>query len=470
MSCHKKSKCFRSTPRSVGRRTFLSVAGGLGLGTIVPYFWIPKNVQAKTAGTASAKHLVYIRLSGGFRFPTAFNANVAAQFNPFGLASGVSGSPQWGVSKLLEGEGMWLTEERAEMGLQTVTSIAQDIAVMPCVDHEPLSGSADGNHQTGLERFLTGYVGGEVGIFTMLNYGLSERVQEAADEGKVLLPAVIMGESGMGRGNGAYAAYRPPVLRGDELGRFAGGAGKDAVPPWARQLSQNLDVQHRDTRNANYYAAVDAYLQSRAATRAYQEILASDALNIENQSGEVIDGISNNQLEQIFGTDRAARDVRLALRLFHFGCPAVYLDQGGYDYHSDEDERLPDSMQGLNHLLSGLHFALKRMQHPDGGSYWDHTIVACGSEFSRSARGSRFNSAGGSDHGGDNATRWMSMPFMGGPIRAAGRMIGSTNRDTLAAEGQVYSYRSVMKTMMDALGAKHDEFFVADPVFDELFV
>ena len=110
------------------------------------------------------------------------------------------------------------------------------------------------------------------------------------------------------------------------------------------------------------------------------------------------------------------------------------------------------------------------MDHPDGGKYWDHTIVTLGSEFSRSTRGGRFNSARGSDHGGDYATRWMSMPFFGGPIQALGRRIGETDPGDLAPLGKVLSYRATMKTMMDALGCEHSEFFPADEPFDDLFI
>ncbi|MCH9680483.1 MAG: DUF1501 domain-containing protein, partial [Deltaproteobacteria bacterium] len=335
------------------------------------------------------------------------------------------------------------------------------------VDHEPLAGSADGNHNTGLERFLTGYVGGDTGLFTMVNYGLRDVVAEAAAGGEIQLPAVIMGESGMGRGTGAYGAYRPPVLRGDDLDLFDSNASSE-LPQWARDLADGYDLRHRDKVNTAHFPTVDAYLQSREATKAYAEIFASDMLKVGDASNEVYDGLSNADLAMAFG-DGAGRNAHLALRLFHFGCPAVYLDQGGYDFHSDEEEMLPERIQGLNRLLSALEWSLKLLEHPSGGTYWDHTIVAVGSEFSRSARGAAFNSARGSDHGGDYATRWMSMPFMGGPIGARGRRIGSTSADDLSDQGPVFSYRSMWKTMLDALGAEHDEFFPADEPFDDLF-
>src|SRR5690606_35362154 len=120
-----------------------------------------------------------------------------------------------------------------------------------------------------------------------------------------------------------------------------------------------------------------------------------------------------------------------------------------YDYHSGEEENLPTSMERVNRLIRGLMHDLPRMEHPDGGTYWDHTVVTFGSEFSRTAGGSRFNSARGSDHSGDRPTRWMSMPFFGGPV-VGGRVVGATTtRDELSPEGTVYSYRSMLNTLMD---------------------
>ncbi|MEM6989350.1 MAG: DUF1501 domain-containing protein, partial [Myxococcota bacterium] len=407
-------------------------------------------------------------LSGGFRFPTAFNGDLSGQFNPFGLANGIASGTEWGVGGIL-GENEWLTEDLAAIGLKPVPSFANDMAVLTCVDHEPLSGSADGNHQTGLERYWTGYVGGDTGLFTMLNYGLREQTLMAQADGQINLPAIIMGGSGMGRGSGEYGAFRPPVLRGDDLDRFAAGA-TEALPEWARTMSEARDLRLSEKVNQSHFSKIDAYIQSREATKAYAEIFASEALKIGDGGNEAIDGLSNAELAAAFAGSGAGQDAHLALRLFHFGCPAVYIDEGGYDMHSDEEEGLPMRIQGLNQMLSGLEWALKTMDHPDGGKYWDHTIVALGSEFSRSARGAPFNSARGSDHGGDFATRFMSMPFMGGPIAAAGRQIGTTNRDDMSPEGAVFSYRSTWKTLMDALGAEHEPFFPADEPFDDLFV
>ena len=458
-----------------GRRGFLKALGvggaAAGAGLAAPYLWIPQ-AHANTVGFGSAKHLICIRLSGGFRFPTAFNSDMGEEFSPWGTANGVASGTEWGVGKLLEtqtGDGSWFTQDLQDMGVKKFTDMTNEVSVISCVDHEPLSGSADGNHASGLERYLTGYVMGQNGIFTMINYGLRERYALAQMEGQTLLPAIIMGQAGMGRGIGEYAAYRPPIMNGNDLDRF-GFNTDELLPEWARQMTNDYDTRYRDSQELPHYPVVDAYLQSREATKAYAEIFSSEPLKIENGSQELFDGVSNAQLRQVFGDSGASRNLRLGLRLFHYGCPAIYLDQGGYDYHSGEEEGLPGRLQELTRLLSALFWALKTMDHPEGGKYWDHTIVTLGSEFSRTSRGGRFNSARGSDHGGDYATRWMSMPFFGGPIAAAGRRIGETDPSDLSPLGKVLSYRATMKTMMDALGCDHAEFFPADEPFDDLFI
>lgn len=455
------------------RRGFLKGVAAAGAGIAMPHLWLPKDGLAQSMARGAAKHLILIRLSGGFRFTAAFNGEVDDLYNPFGRATTKADGAEWGVGKLME-QASWLGgadgEARKAFGMKPINEMANLISVLPCVDHEPTSGSADGNHGTGLERYLTGYVGGETSILTMINYGLRARYEQALLDNETLLPAFSLGSSGMSRGSGQYAAYRPPVLSGG-FDRFGFNAD-ESLPDWSREMSAKADARMRDRQHPSLRAPVDAYIQTRDATRRYSDIFNDDLLKIGSRSDVAVDGVTNVQLAQMFGNSGAAQSLRLALRLFHFGCPAVYLDQGGYDMHSGEEGGLPPRMDELNQLLSALIAALKLMDHPSGGKYWDHTLVAIGSEFGRSTRGQRFNSARGSDHGGDFATRWMSMPVFGGIIESAGnagRAFGGTRGADLMAVDKIYAYRALMKTMMDALGCDHREFFPADRPFDDLF-
>lgn len=465
----------RSPLSTLRRRTFLAGAAAAAF----PHIWIPKPAFAQQCtGRGGVKHLIYVRLNGGFRFTTAFNADVGAVYNPFGVAKGLASGTEWGVSQLFEAapwlDDMNMGQARRELGMQPVTSFTNEMAVLATVDHEPTSGNADGNHGTGLERFLTGYVNGDNSIFTMLNYGLRARIEAAAAEGKIELPPFVLGSSGMALGAGKYAAYRPPLVQGDSFENFVF-SDVSKLPMWATDMAKEVDTRMHDRVVPRAKPPVEAYIASRESTAKFAEIFSSEILRISNRSNDEIDGISNQELATLFGDSGAGRQIALALRLFHFGCPAVYLDQGGYDMHSNEDENLPGAISELGLLLSGLNFALKKMKYPEelgGGSYWDHTLVVMGSEFGRTTRGTPFNSAGGSDHGGDRATRWMSMPFMGGIVTQSGmggKQYGVTEKSELRDDGRVYSYRAVAKTLMDLLCADHSEFFPEDPPLADIF-
>jgi len=454
------------------RRSFLRGAlGAAALTTSAPFF-IGKGKQAfaRTEAFGQAKHLIYIRLRSGFRFTTAFNGAVSEQFNPFGKATGLAQGTEWGVSKLLQPT-PWLDGDdgarRRTLGMRPLTEIANKIAVIPCVDHEPTSAGADGNHGSGLERYWYGSVGGPAGFFTLINYGLRDRFAATTTSGEVAIPAFCLGDAGMARGLGIYAAHRPPVVQSGSLDGF-GLSVEDRVPTWARNFSKSRDERYRDRLRGDSRGVVDAYLETRKATVRFAEIFQDPILRTGG-GDEDIDGMTNDQLSLVFGDSDAGRNIRLALRLFHFGCPAVYIDQGGYDMHSGEEQELPNRMTEVSRLISGLVFTLGRMRHPSGGSYWDHTVVAFGSEFGRTSYGNRFNSARGSDHNGDNETRWMSMPFFGGPVAQPGAQLGSTRASDLSAQGDVVSYRSVMKSLLDVLGCEHEDIFPADPAWSPLF-
>jgi hypothetical protein len=459
---------------TLGRRRLLQ---GLGTGAAAlafPHLWLPREARAQTAGHGAVRHLIYIRLSGGFRFTTAFNSDVDAEFNPFGGSGRRAPGTEWGVGKLLE-RASWLEGEdgkpQRDLGMRPVAEFSNEMCVLPCVDHEPFSARADGGHGTGLERFLTGYVGGATGFLTLVNYGVRERVKNAAAEGITLLPAFSLGEAGMATGAGIYATYRPPVLEGSGFERFSVDPDS-SLPPWAAKVASRLDARFHERLHTALRGGVETYQQTRKATSDYGRIFRDPLLRVSSDSEEQVDGISNRELRTLLGTDTTGQRAALALRLFHFGCPAVFLNQGGYDFHSREDAELPGEMDAANRLVSGLRTALQKMQHPEGGSYWDKTLVVLGSEFGRTTGGSRFNSANGSDHGSDLATRWMSMPFMGGVITSAGKggkSLGSVNGSNLKATGQVYSYRSVLKTMLDLLGADHQGIFPADAPIQDFF-
>ena len=257
-----QSQSCLEAPRKRSRISRRKLLTGAVLG--FPTLWIPNPVYAQQcAGRGGVKHLIYIRLNGGFRFTCAFNGDVADQFNPFGLARGMPSGAEWGASRLLE-RADWLDEANggdalADLGMRTVPAFADEVAVLATVDHEPFAGNADGNHGTGLERYHTGYVAGENSLFTYLNYGIRERIAAAAAEGRVELPPFVLGDSGMAKGTGALAAYRAPLVQGDSFEDFTF-ANSAALPDWATQMAADADLNMKNRQMTPLQGMVESYI------------------------------------------------------------------------------------------------------------------------------------------------------------------------------------------------------------------
>ncbi len=111
-------------PFPIGRRGVLKALGTAATAAAFPTLWLPRKAYAQTSFRGSVEHLIYIRLSGGFRFTAAFNGEVASEFNPFGRASAKAAGTDWCTSSLLE-SATWLegTEgtPRVDLGMQRVT-------------------------------------------------------------------------------------------------------------------------------------------------------------------------------------------------------------------------------------------------------------------------------------------------------------------------------------------------------------
>ncbi len=204
--------------------------------TVLPHIWVPNKADAATAARGEVKHLLYIRLAGGFRFTSAFNGDVAPEYNPFGMADNVADGVEWGVGKLLQDAPFLEGEDGAPLrdrGVQSIPEIADDIAVLPCVDHEPFSARADGNHGTGLERFQKGYVGEGTSFFTMINYGLRQQYQQARENGETPLPAFSLGDPGMAVGAGGLP----------QSGQLRHALGRKERPAPAHRRTQPTDLR-----------------------------------------------------------------------------------------------------------------------------------------------------------------------------------------------------------------------------------
>ncbi len=155
------------------------------------------------------------------------------------------------------------------------------------------------------------------------------------------------------------------MLDGNGFERF-GFDPDSGLPTGPSGIANKMDSRFRNKVHPALRGGVEAYQQTREATRAYGEIFRSPMLRVNANSQEPVDGISNQELVTMLGAEGAGRSRALALRLFHFGCPAVFLNQGFYDFHSNEDDGLSDEMDQANRLISGLRTALQQHDAPQG--------------------------------------------------------------------------------------------------------
>ena len=92
-------------PFTFGRRGLLKGLGAAASAAALPTLWLPRTAAAATPAFGTVQHLIYIRLGGGFRFTTAFNGDVADEFNPFGRSNsrdpsiGANGRPLTGLER-----------------------------------------------------------------------------------------------------------------------------------------------------------------------------------------------------------------------------------------------------------------------------------------------------------------------------------------------------------------------------------
>lgn len=448
----------RSKPTRIKRRSFL----GLGMATVAtvavaPTLWLPRTGHAQTSAFGAAKHLVVVNLDGGMRSTCLFNADVSEQWNPpeiSGKQAGADGT-EWGVG------GVFPATDYPDTGgvlggvVPAVPKITSDLCVLGTVDHTPGEDRGDGNHDSARIRMATGAANGTRGLATII-YRDHALYQGGGRDTN--LPPVVIGNSARlwGSGAGEFGPYRPVIVGSWRDFRNQGGSDAATQPGWATQVGAALDDDLAVSRAARHRAMVDGLRDSKRQAATFRPVFTDPLLDVEQQPDATAHGMSNAQLLAAFGSEeRFGLDAALAMRFLGFGAPAVVLGDGGWDFHSDERTEFRAHAENFARVLAGLHYALRTLQHPDGGTYWDHTLVVVTSEFGRdNTEVTGFNSGEGSDHNGGPASRYQALPFMGGLVGQGGRFFGATDAATMEprAGEPVFSSTSILATCLDVLG------------------
>jgi hypothetical protein len=484
---------------NMNRRNFLGL-GAFGLGALAAHALLPSR-RARAAPAPRAKRLLILHAGGGMRSSCLFNAHVAPQWNPFGaVAAGdldASGKPllasaQWGVGTVLVGDKKPIAlSQWGGATLPVVSQIADQIAVVASVDHDPTAPAGDTNHFSATLRMCSGAPDGQAGLLTMMTHALG---------GTTPLPPTIVGGAGpigasvYGAGAGSFAQYRALYLNGPSDFQYPRNSDGAADPPWASALEGALDQDAAATHPFALEGRVGNFIGIKRAGLTYGGVLGHPALRLAYAPtaalGTTTDGkpLTSAMLMEPFGVppasgqppagyvvdDRWGPPTALGVRLLQLGAPVVAVGVGGWDFHSDEDSGLPPLAASLGRALSALRFVLARIADDDGRSYWDNTLVCVTSEFCRDNTSDSdgdglttgFNRGNGSDHHGTAASRYQALPFMGGGV-AGGKLIAPSSEQCVP-QGASVATPSLLATMMGAIGLDPSPYFSA-PMLMELF-
>lgn len=453
----------------ITRRRFLSACGALTAGAALgPTILIPK-ARATSPGFGSAKHVLLFYAQGGLRSHALFNAVGTQQHNPYGTQDAAPGT-QWQLGAVCGRDDIPTETFGTIPGFHQITS---DVSVVAAVDHAP-GGQPVVDHLPAIGALVSGYQSSRQGLLARLVQGhprYSGGVSVSA------MPPVDIGGTPFAA---SETEHRPLLLPGATSKR----------PP--REISRSWATDARERLNGEFAAKVPKSYEQRVtqlhaakdAAFEFSSILVDPLLDILGAPEASAGGLSNAELVEVLGNEVLesgpsrethtswGTDVALALRSFHFGAPMAVVRRNMYDTHQFEEQVLPERSADLTRQLAGLNFLLKEAEHPEGGSYWDHTLVAVVSEFSRNNTepGSGFNSALGSDHVSidPDASRNQAIALMGGPLaNAGGRLVGATDTEMRSLE-ETYSMRSLHSTLLDVLGVDASQFWSDAPIA-ELF-
>lgn len=422
-----------SKSNATKRRTFLKMGlGGAAASVAAPYLWIPRISKAAMAVPSDRdNHLLLINLDGGARTAPLFNADLDGRWNPYGVTAS---NTEFGLGGVFANAPYQDTVGLGMSAVPSISEIAAEMAVLATVDHVPGAASGEGGHIPARNWIASGYGEGGPGIMSHI-YALHKNYTQGSS-GLVFPPVVIGG----GGSTPPFAAPRGTIepIRTDSFAEFAqqSGTGDEAEgqPDWARAFEGGLDEHTLLSRSAKDRERIARLAGGKENVEAFRAVFTDPALKVADAPDAVRGGISNAQLQAIFGTTIFGRNAALATRFLLERSVAVLLADAGedtgpnWDTHSGEINVYMNQAQVLERVLCGLNYVLKMAAHPAGGTFWDRTVVAIITEFGRdNVMDGGYNSGGGSDHVGGPGMRNQAYFLMGGPVGQKGAMFGSTD-------------------------------------------
>lgn len=447
-------------PLLTSRRDFMRVGvGGLAAASAAPFIWTPKLSKAAELPASKDNYVLVINLNGGGRTVPMFNANVDSRWNPYGSQAGAEGT-QWTVGGVFQAEAYADSVPVLGFEVPSLPQISNELAVLTTIDHVPGAATGIGNHATARNVISSGREAGGPGLMSMIYHG---HHKYNVGVGQPAFPPVVIGTGGATLPFGTpYESIAPVMV--PSYSEFAAQSGDNggSQPEWARTLEESLDGAAALRRSNRDRALLERIRKGKGNVEAFKAVFTHPTIDVEGSLDAGMHGVTNRMLEACLGTSGLGRDLALALRFIGFGSAAVLVESRGWDTHSNEMASYEANANDVARALSGLRVALQLMEHPEGGSYWDRTLITITSEFGRdNVMGGGFNSGGGSDHTGGPGSRNQAFPYMGGLVSQAGQQFGATHPSTMEVEAgePAFSTISHMAMMLAVLEIDPEPYF-----------
>ena len=283
----------------------------------------------------------------------------------------------------------------------------------------------EADHRRGAYYMHTGYVPRpnveHPGYGSVVAHQLAEQRPELQ-----IPPFVSIGGNSVGAGF-LGMSWSPFVV--DNSGRVKN-LDMDVEQMRMHQRMKMLSLMEKDFIYQNRGRASVEHARILEKTRSLLSSKQMEAFKYQQEPAAMIDR---------YGDSGFGRGCLMARRLVEVGVPFVEVDFGGWDNHQNifptlRNDKLPQLDQAMGTLVEDL---------ADRGMLEDTAIIWMG-EFGRTPR---INGNGGRDHW---ARSWSVV--VGGAGFEGGRVIGATNADGTAVEGEAYTSQDLMASVCNALG------------------
>lgn len=202
---------------------------------------------------------------------------------------------------------------------------------------------------------------------------------------------------------------------------------------------RQLDLIHQLNELHSQNLQKDAQLEARI--EAYEiafkmQSAATDAFDYHKEPEDI---------KTLYGNSTQGRQLMIARRLVERGVRFVQVWAGGWDHHSDIEEKLPQTASQIDQPLGALMTDLKQR------GLLDSTLVIWGGEFGRTVTKDRNGNANpGRDHNNKGFSTWMA----GGGVKG-GTIYGATDEfGAKAVENKVHIH-DLHATILALLGFDH---------------